>query len=255
MNGFTGPVTVSADQLPNGAGPASTVVTLAANQTQTPTLSIPTAFAATVQGTSSFRIRATSSATTRNSNQNIGVLGSNGAFTRATHRFANASCNGSVSAAYVSFGVNDFRTTFTAGGQSGQAIPSVFYAFQPAFSWYNLGWSTATGAPTLRQRIENETNIDWHQFWTSPDQNLLLVITKRQQAVSCPPSCQFLDLRAFLYDAISGNRLDQQDFRTNPTGNPGDPSANIPSATLSGRTVTLNYLDENGNADSEILTF
>ena len=278
-NGFNGPVTVAADQLPSGAGPASAVVNLAAGQTTTSVLSVPTASAATVQGVTPFRIRATSSAITRSSNQQIVVLGNDGAFTRLTHRFANETCNPGVAAVYSQAGVNAFQVQFTAGGQTGQASPAVFYAFapaacrvgivmhpcqavsctgagDPAISWFNLAWPAATGAPALRSRIGNQTRINWHQFWLSPDQNLLLVLTKREPPVACPPTCPHMDLRAFLYDAISGLQLAVQDLRAKIVpGSAADPRADIQNAVLSGRTVTINFIDQNGNPDSRTLAF
>ena len=54
---------------------------------------------------------------------------------------------------------------------TGQAVP-------PALSWYNLSFSQNLGAPQIPGQIRNLPDINWHQFWFSQDQSLLLLVTK-----------------------------------------------------------------------------
>jgi hypothetical protein len=257
-------------------------VTLAANgPPQTSSLSLATTFGATPPGSSSFRVQATSSASTVRRNATLAVARVDGPFAKSTHLSASSTCGADVSATYQSVTVNDIRVTFEvsnrpSGTQSTQAIPSVYYAFSqapdcrigvvmhpcqqagctgagdPALSWYNLGWQAST--PAIPQRVENETQINWHQFWFNADQSLLLLITKMAQAVTCVPSCPHLDMRAFVYDSLTGTRLGQVDFRTQATGSIADPTANVTGASLSGNVVTIDFVRETGNADSRTIT-
>jgi hypothetical protein len=284
QNGFAGPVTLTVDQLPANVTPslsASSVTLVANGPPQASTLTLPTTFGATPPGASSFRVRAMSSAPTVTRNATLTVARTDGPFVKSTHRSASAMCGTDVNATYQNFGVNDFRTTFAvsnrpAGMVSTQAIPSIFYAFSqapdcrigvvmhpcqqqgctgagdPAFSWYNLGWQANN--PGIPNRVQNLTQINWHQFWFNADQSLLLLVTKRQQAVTCVPNCMFLDVRAFVYDALTGTRLGQEDFRTRATGALNDPTADVTGASLSGNVVTIDYVRETGNAASDTIT-
>jgi hypothetical protein len=283
-NGFSGPVNLVVDQLPAGVTPtlSTSSVTLAANgPPQTSALSLATTFGATPPGSSSFRVQATSSASTVRRNATLAVARIDGPFAKSTHLSASSTCGADVSATYQSIALNDIRVTFEvsnrpSGTQSTQAIPSVYYAFSqapdcrigvvmhpcqqagctgagdPALSWYNLGWQAST--PAIPQRVENETQINWHQFWFNADQSLLLLITKMAQAVTCVPSCPHLDMRAFVYDSLTGTRLGQVDFRTQATGSIADPTANVTGASLSGNVVTIDFVRETGNADSRTIT-
>ena len=284
QNGFSGPVALVADQLPAAVTPSlsASSVTLAANgPPQTSSLSLATTFGATPPGSSTFRVQATSTAPTVRRTATLAVARVDGAFTKSSHLSASSTCGADVTATYQSIALNDIRVTFEvsnrpSGMVSTQAIPSVYYAFSqapdcrigvvmhpcqqagctgagdPALSWYNLGWQAST--PAIPQRVDNETRINWHQFWFNTDQSLLLLITKTTQAVTCAPSCAHLDMRAFVHDTLNGNRLGQVDFRTRATGSLSDPTADVSGASLSGNVVTINFVDENGNADSRTIT-
>lgn len=285
QNGFVGPVSLVADQLPAAVTPtlsASSVTLTAGGPPQTSTLSLATTFGATPPGSSTFRVRATSSAPTVNRNGMLIIARTGGAFARSTHRSASAMCGTDVNATFQNVAVNDFRVTFAvsnrpSGTVSTMQIPAILYAYsqapecrigvvmhpcqnvscsgagEPALSWYNLGWQANN--PGIPDRVENLTQINWHQFWFSPDQSLLLLITKMQQAVSCVPNCPHLDVRAFVHDALTGNRLGQADFRTRVmTGSsPTDPIADVTGASLSGDTVTINFVRETGNAETRMI--
>lgn len=286
QNAFSGAVSLVVDQLPNGVMQSlssSTLNLTAGGPAQSSTLTLTPPFAASPLGTSMFRVRATSTAPTVTLQRSLTIAGTDGAFTKSTNVGASvgspSTCGASVSATYQSFGVNDIRVTLTAPGPvSTQAIAAVFHAFSaapdcrtgvvmhpcqaagcsgagdPAISWYNLGWNTATGATAVPGRIQNLVGIHWHQFWFSADQSLLMIVAKRTQAVTCVPNCPHLDMRAFVYDSITGTLLDQVDFRTRVTGSISDPIADVTGATRAGNTVTINYVNETGAASTRSIT-
>ncbi|MGH7501351.1 MAG: hypothetical protein ACREL7_06275, partial [Longimicrobiales bacterium] len=282
LHAFNGAVTVTVDQLPAGIAapaPATVMLTIGGSASTTFGLAVPNAGAP--PGTSTFRVRATSAAQPVTRNPMLVVNRVAGAFAQATVRSGDNSCGTAVQARDSVFAVNDIRVILTAdrggGPRSTQWIPAAFYAFapspscligvvmhpdqggagDPALSWYNLGFPTTTGADSMPDRLGNQTMIDWHQFWFSPDQSLLLIISKRTQAVTCVPNCPHLDMRAFLYDALTGSRLGQADFRTRvrPGSNPGDPIADVTGASLAGSTITVDYIAETGNAGSRTISF
>jgi hypothetical protein len=284
-NGFGGMVMLTVDQLPPGVTQllSTSAVALTSNgPPQQSTLSLSTPLAATTLGTTTFRVRATAGTQTNTQRPTLTINRLDGDFVQRPRLSASQTCGTTVRANYASVGVNDIRVTFqitqSSGTVSTQAIPAVYYAMsqspqcrigivmhpcqnvscsgagEPAVSWYNLGWSTMTGAPQIGRQIENITQINWHQFWLSPDQSLLLLITKMNQAVTCPPNCTHLDIRAFVFDTITGDQLGRTDFRTRATGNPADPVADVTGATLSGNTVTIRFTRETGNADSRDIT-
>ena len=288
QNGFSGQVDLQVDQLPAGVVytlSANTVNLSAANPSQTVSLSLQTGLGGTQLGSSQFRVRTMSSVSSVSQTPTLNVQRIAGAFAKRPHlSAANEICSGAVTANYAPIAVNDIRVTFTvtttSGSSSTQAIPAIYYvlpgniqaancrvgvvmhpcqqagctgAGDPALSWYNLGWPAAIGAPALTQQTANITGINWHQFWFSPDQSLLLLVTKMQQAVNCPPTCPYLNVRAFLYDTINGALLGQQDFRTRVSGSVVDPVADISSIALAGQTVTIIFIRENGSQDSRTI--
>jgi hypothetical protein len=273
QNNFNGNVAVelrgsSGNPVPAGitAAPLSVALT-PQNPIATMSLAVGTTAVATPPGENALQIRASSpGATTRTRNITLGVTRIPGAFEyRETMSSPTATCGNNVAnATFSNIGTPanpDFRVTFSVppGGaaNSTPAIPAVFFLFspppacvgvalhpstgantQPSLSWYNLGFSENLGGPPIPGRIANPM-LNWHQFWFSQDQSLLLLVTKLPLAT--PTSAQ--EYRLFLYDAATGQQIAQTDILPRSVGMSSNLIADVCRVELNtaGDRVTVSY--------------
>ena len=280
QNNFNGTVAVEllgpgGNPLPAGVTAAPLAISLApAAPNATATLNLSTSAVATPPGTLALQVRATSpSAITRTRNVNFTVTRTPGVFEyRPTTSGATSTCGTVASATYGDIDSDPSRidpgVTFTAppGGASTGGIRALYYLFssppgcvgvalhplvsetgvmvEPALSWFNLGLSQNLGAPAIPGRVENLVDTNWHQFWFSADQSLMLLVTRLPLAT--PTSAQ--QYRLFLQDAATGQRIASTDITPRIVGTTADPIADICRAELNaaGDTVTISYRNPQG---------
>jgi hypothetical protein len=273
QNNFNGTVSVELrgsnnNPLPPGvtSSPVSVMLT-PQSSSATATLNLSTVAVATQPGALTLQVRASSAGvTTRTRNVTLNVTRTPGVFThQPTISSATATCgNNLASAALQNIGTAlnpDYRVTFSVPpANSTSGIPAIFYLFSPApacigvalhpltgvtggavppaLSWYNLGFSQNLGAPAIPGRIANRI-VNWHQFWFSQDQSLLLLATKLPLQNPADPQ----SYRLFLYDAATGRELANGDILPRSVGTTADPIADICRVELNsaGDTVTATY--------------
>jgi hypothetical protein len=280
QNNFNGTVAVElrgpgGNPLPAGVTAAPLAVSLTPGTANaTATLNLSTGAAATPPGTLALQVRATApGASTRTRNVNLTVTRTPGVFEyRPTSSSATSTCGIVASATYGDIDQDPARVdpgvTFSAppGGASTGGIRALYYLFssppgcvgvalhplvsetgvvvEPALSWFNLGHSQNLGAPAIPGGVENLVDTNWHQFWFSADQTLMLLVTRLPLAT--PTSAQ--EYRLFLHDTATGQRIAGTNIAPRIVGTTADPIADICRAELNaaGDKVTISYRNPQG---------